>query len=101
MNNYNPKKISLAEATSNDNGKTSGSGFIGFLTGVIGALVFLCTAICLYFHVEGITIELVDKSITLIGISAVLLGVRKISPFISNSNNTKVLKNIEENSENK
>ena len=96
MSNFNPKRISLAEATSNDNGKTSGSGCIGFLAGIIGVIIFLCTAICLYFHVEGITIELIDKSITLIGISALLLGVRKVSPIINNKNESKeIIETIE------
>lgn len=101
MNNYDRKRISFGEATSNDNGKTSGSGLIGVLAGIIGVLVFAATSACLYFHVDGVTMELIDKAIALIGISALLLGVRKVSPAMGNSTAAKIVKNIEDNIENK
>ncbi len=55
--------------TSNDNGKTSGSGTMGILAVFIGLLVFA------YATIAAAT--LVNSAVTVIGIGAGLLGVRK------------------------
>jgi hypothetical protein len=63
------KKFSFAEMTSNDNGKTSGSGTMGILAVSIGTIIFAYAAFC--------AAALVNPAVTVIGIGAALLGVRK------------------------
>lgn len=65
------KKFSIAEMTSNDNGKTSGSGTMGILTIIGGLFAFL--------YATFFASALINSGITVIGIGAALLGVRKIS----------------------
>lgn len=70
-------KISIAEMISNtETGKTSGSGFIGVLCGVIGNLFFMVSSVMFLVGRES-AIDIVDHSVWIIGISAVLLGARK------------------------
>ena len=70
------KKFSFAELTSNDNGKTSGSGFVGVLVGTVGALAFLLGVIDKMFISH--TMDIISQASMYTGIGATLLGVRKV-----------------------
>ena len=70
------KSFSLAEMTSNGNGKTSGSGTMGALVIVVGSLSFLVGAIH-FSVVKGVSADVMMYSTGLITIGAGLLGYRK------------------------
>ena len=68
-------KFSFAQLTSNNDGKTSGSGSMGVLICTVGSLCFLLGVVDKMFLTK--TIDIVNESIILIGIGAALLGYRK------------------------
>ena len=68
-------KFSIAEMTSNDDGKTSGSGTVGIVISFIGGLCFLLGAVDKMF-LSG-TVDILTQSIVVIGIGVGLLGYRK------------------------
>lgn len=68
-------KFSFAEMTSNDDGKTSGSGTVGIVISFIGGLCFFLGAIDKMF-LSG-TVDILTQSIIVIGIGVGLLGYRK------------------------
>ena len=68
-------KFSLAQMTSNSNGKTSGSGTMGVLICSVGALCFLMGCIDKIFLSKEI--DVITQSIVLVGIGSALLGYRK------------------------
>lgn len=69
------EKFSLAQMTSNSNGKTSGSGSMGVLICTIGAVCFLLGCIDKMWITHSI--DIVTQSIIFVGIGAALLGYRK------------------------
>lgn len=69
------EKFSLAQMTSNANGKTSGSGTMGVLICTIGAVCFLLGCIDKMFVTNSI--DVITQSIIFVGIGATLLGYRK------------------------
>ena len=69
------KKFSFAEMTSNDDGKTSGSGTVGIVISFIGGFCFLLGSIDKMF-LSG-TVDILTQSIIVIGIGVGLLGYRK------------------------
>ncbi len=71
----NISKFSFAEMTSNDDGKTSGSGTTGIFISSIGGLCFLLGAVDKMF-LSG-TVDILTQSIVVIGIGVGLLGYRK------------------------
>lgn len=73
---FNPHKFSLAELTSNQNGKTSASGTMGAILVAIGGFTFLISTLCyLIFSIDIQDILL--QSIALCYAGATLLGYRK------------------------
>jgi uncharacterized iron-regulated membrane protein len=71
-------KFVFTEVFNNTNGKTSGSGFIGVMMGLVGCLAFIA-AIVGYFMKLPDTIPFMQQTIFFIGSATVLLGVRKFS----------------------
>lgn len=69
-------KFYFKDLIKNTNGKASGSGFIGVIIGCVGALSFIATMIGYFLKIEK-TLEVQDNIIMLLGISALLLGIRK------------------------
>ena len=68
-------KFSFAQMTSNNNGKTSGSGTAGVYIIFIGGICFLLGCIDKMFLDESV--DIITQSIVLVGIGASLLGYRK------------------------
>jgi hypothetical protein len=68
-------KFSLAQMTSNSDGKTSGSGTMGILICTVGTLCFLLGCIDKIFLSKEI--DVITQSIVLVGIGSALLGYRK------------------------
>ena len=74
----NISKFSWAELFSNNDGKTSGSGFAGVIICLVGTLCFFLGCIDKMFVSKEI--DIITQSIVFVGIGATLLGARK---FIS------------------
>ena len=72
----NISKFSWAELFSNDNGKTSGTAFVGIIICIVGTLCFFLGCIDKMFF--GHTVDIITQSIVLVGIGATLMGVRKV-----------------------
>ena len=72
-------KFNWKEIFNNNDGKTSGSGFCGVISVVVGLLGFLSGIVMYYLtNFSAFAPEVIQSSITLIGVGAALLGVRKI-----------------------
>jgi hypothetical protein len=69
-------KFVFSEVFTNSDGKTSGSGFIGVIMGLVGCLAFIA-AIVGYFLKLPDTIPFMQQTIFFIGSATVLLGIRK------------------------
>ncbi len=78
LNVYNKNKFNLAEIFNNTDGKTSGSGFIGVVSGSVASLCFLIATIGYLFKLTW-TIDVMSQCVFMLGISAALLGVRKFT----------------------
>ena len=71
----NISKFSWAELFSNNDGKTSGSGFSGVIICLVGTLCFFLGCIDKMFISKEI--DIITQSIVFVGIGATLLGARK------------------------
>ena len=72
----NISKFSWAELFSNNDGKTSGSAFVGIIICVTGTLCFFLGCIDKMF--VGKSIDIINQSIMFVTIGATLLGLRKV-----------------------
>lgn len=89
MHDFNEKKFVFHETFTNTiTGKTSGSGFIGVILGIIAGVSFIAAMIGHFLQIPG-TIEVMGQIIALVAISGALLGVRKISPNFGNGHKEK------------
>ena len=79
MGTFDHKKFRFAETFTNTNGKTSGSGFIGVILGLIAGGAFIGAMVGYFLEIPN-TIEVMEQMLKLIGASTLLLGVRKLSP---------------------
>jgi hypothetical protein len=72
-------KFVIAELFSNEDGKTSASGFVGIMVGIVGCLAFITATVG---YVKGIpnSIEVMQQSSIFIGSAVALLAARKFSP---------------------
>jgi hypothetical protein len=77
----NISKFSWAELFSNNDGKTSGSGFSGVIVCLVGTLCFFLGCIDKMFISKEI--DIITQSIIFVGIGATLLGARK---FLASKN---------------
>ncbi len=71
-------KFSWSQLFSNNDGKTSGSGFLGVVIGITGCLVFILGSVDTIFLTKGSVV--LNSAVTVIGIGAATLAARK---FIS------------------
>lgn len=75
MKKANLDRFSLAQMTSNSDGKTSGSGTMGVLTITVGLLTFIMGAV--HDLALGGTGSIMTQSIIVISLGTGLLGYRK------------------------
>ena len=75
---YDKSKFVFSETFNNKDGKTSGSGFIGVITGLVASAAFIAGVVGWYLG-NTLIIEYFDQVIKFAGLSALLLGVRKAS----------------------
>lgn len=85
MSTLDSNKFSFAQATSNKDGKTSGTGTLGLIGGLIALLCFLIGAI--FYAVKG-DIMLCTVSGALFTTCATLLGWRKHKESKEEKNST-------------
>jgi len=86
---YDQSKFRFSETFNNSNtGKTSGSGFIGVIMGLMATLGFL-TVLVGWWLGKPEAVEVFDKALQLGLLSAALLGVRKFSGSLINSKRDK------------
>lgn len=90
----NMSKFSWAELFSNNDGKTSGSGFTGVVICLVGTLCFFMGCIDRMFISKEI--DILTQSIVFVGIGATLLGVRKVKSTSNTSNTSEIEKGIEQ-----
>jgi len=74
---YDKSKFKFSETFNNRDGKTSGSGFIGVILGLIGGFVILAGVFAYFFHYAEV-LEFMSVGIKTVAISAGLMGTRKI-----------------------
>ena len=72
---FDIEKFSFGQLTSNNDGKTSGTGTMGILICTVGTLCFFMGCIDKMFLSK--TVDIVTQAIIFVGIGASLLGYRK------------------------
>ena len=96
MNDYEKSKFRFSEIFNNSNGKTSGTGFAGFLFAAVTTISFLIAMFgwwCGKPHV----LEVLGQILELGLLACLLLGVRKVSGIFNGKNNAApVVNNTEE-----
>lgn len=68
----------FSEVFNNSDGKTSGSGFIGVMMGLVGCLGFIAAIVGFFLKLPD-TIPFMQQTIFFIGSATVLLGARKFA----------------------
>lgn len=68
-------KFSWPQLFSNNDGKTSGSGFLGVIIGITGCLAFLAGVVDTMFITKGQIV--INAAVTVIGIAAAMITARK------------------------
>lgn len=85
MMDYEKSKFRFSETFNNSNGKTSGSGFVGVIMGLTATLAFAAGVVGWFLELDGV-MDLLEKVLKLGGLSALLMGVRKVSGHLSERN---------------
>ena len=85
MMDYEKSKFRFSETFNNSDGKTSGSGFVGVIMGLVATLGSIACIVGWYLGLEDV--EVVFKLVLQLGgLSALLMGVRKVSGHIAQRN---------------
>jgi len=93
-------EFKFTELFINKDGKTSGSGFIGILMGLIGCLAFVAAIVGFFLQLPDV-IPFMQQTIFFIGAATVLLGVRKVWGKDVSENESKPLFQADPNTEEK
>lgn len=88
MSMYEKSEFRFSETFNNSSGKTSGSGFIGVITGLVGAFLIFAGVFAFFFKYPE-SLEFLAIGLKIIGISAVLMGVRKVGGQLVEAKNGK------------
>lgn len=81
---FDQTKFIFKELYTNEDGKTSGSGFTGVIAGLTGLFGFLMAYLGWFLNIPQ-AFEFGELSLEMIGWAALLMGVRKgVSGFIKN-----------------
>lgn len=91
-------KFRFSETFTNTNGKTSGSGFIGIILGLIAGGAFIAAMVGYFLQIPN-TIEVMEQMLKLIAASTILLGVRKMAPRIGNGHKEDDANEVDPNNE--
>jgi hypothetical protein len=83
---FDKSKFKFSETFNNGDGKTSGSGFIGVLMGMIVIIGFL-SGLVGWWAGKPQVLEILDKVLQLGLLAAGLLGVRKLSGVLTAGKN--------------
>jgi hypothetical protein len=83
MAEFEKSKFRFSETFNNADGKTSGSGFVGVIMGLVAVLGFAAGLIGFFFKLDNM-IDVLESSLQLGLLSAALMGVRKASGIFSN-----------------
>jgi hypothetical protein len=78
MSDYEKGKFRFSETFNNSDGKTSGSGFVGVLAGLVASLMIVGGTFGYFFQLED-TMEFLGVAVKIFGFSIALLGARKIA----------------------
>lgn len=84
-------KFVFSEVFNNADGKTSGSGFIGVIMGLVGCIGFIAACVGYFLKLED-TIPFMQQTIFFIGAATVLLGARKFAVKNKNGSSAHVEK---------
>jgi len=76
MSGFDKSKFVFSETFNNKDGKTSGSGFLGIVLGLTGAVCFAASMIGWFLQIPNV-VEVMGKIIILLSLAAALLGLRK------------------------
>lgn len=78
---FDAHKFSINEIFSNNNGKTSSTKLVGFITSMTCLLLFLALVIFFFFvPAQGaMVLEFVDRTVTYFSVAAGLMGVKSIT----------------------
>jgi len=87
MTDYEKSKFRFSETFNNSDGKTSGSGFVGVLMGIIAILGFIAGSIGWFLGIEAV-MEYLDYVLQLGLLSAALMGIRKFSGVLTGRKGT-------------
>lgn len=81
LTSYNPHKFSVNEIFANNNGKTSSTKIVGFITSMVCLLLFISLVVFFFFNPGSSNeiLEFIDRTITYFSVSAALMGVKSIS----------------------
>lgn len=82
MGEYEKSKFRFSETFNNSTGKTSGSGFIGVIMGIIAIASFISVLVGWWLNKANV-LEMIDKVLQLALLSTALLGVRRFSGKIN------------------
>ena len=85
MGMFNRSKFVFSETFNNANGKTSGSGFIGVILGLIAGAGIISCIVGFFLQMPN-TIELLGEILKLVAAVTVLLGIRKLSGDFNRKN---------------
>ena len=83
---YDKSKFVFSETFNNGNGKTSGSGFMGIVLGLVGSACLIASMVGWFLQTPNV-IEVMGKIIIVLTLSASLLGLRK---FVATRNGASV-----------
>jgi len=73
---YDKSKFVFSETFNNNSGKTSGSGFMGIILGLVGSACLIAAMVGWFLQIPDV-IEIMGKIIIVLTLSAGLLGLRK------------------------
>jgi len=84
---FRKDKFTFKELTMNNNGKQSGSGFVGVILGLIAGASIIALMVGYFLNLPN-TIEVMGKILELVAAATILLGIRKVSgDFAKNGKN--------------
>lgn len=90
MNDYNKSEFKFSETFNNSDGKTSGSGFVGVILGLLTGVGFIIGIFAWFLELPNV-IDYFEKVLQLGFLSASLMGVRKLSGAFGNNKNSEKL----------